>query len=328
MDFQRQPNETDFEYKFRLCKAKIEKVIDLDWQEIVDLLHLDIHPDHLRKTAYGMMEYHSYLKDDFGVATRILSISDLHVPFQKPIDTFSEFRNKIDILQINGDVGDCQAISKFPKVYRISPMEELILTREYLIELIDYLQPKKVIVNYGNHDLRFQNYLAKSLDTDLLELMPKTSLELIILDGFKHYDKKKGTKVEYTPLVNVFDNIEIQYIDSWFCQIGKTIFCHPLAFSAQPMKTSERAMQYFRNEGYDFTSLVMAHTHRVGEYMIGNTVLYEQGCCCETQELNYTDGKLTPSQQEGFLFVAQDSKGELLRDKTKLIGINKKKQIH
>ena len=47
----RNDNETDFEYKLRLCKAKINKEIDLDWQEIVDLLKLDVSADHLRKTA-------------------------------------------------------------------------------------------------------------------------------------------------------------------------------------------------------------------------------------------------------------------------------------
>ncbi|MBQ3543541.1 MAG: metallophosphoesterase [Lachnospiraceae bacterium] len=316
------PNETDFEYKLRLCKAKINKEIDLEWQEIVDLLGLDVHYDHLRKTAYGLIEYDNYLHSEEGVATRILSISDLHIPFQKPIETFKDYQNRVDILQINGDVSDCQAISKFPKVYRISPMEELIKTRQYLIELIEYLKPKSVIVNYGNHDLRFQNYFARTLDTDLLELMPKTSLELIFEDGFRHYDKREKTKIEYEALNKVLTNVDIQYIDNWYCKIGNTIFCHPLAFSGQPMKTSENAMNFFRNEGFQFNSLVMAHTHRIGEYSIGNTTLYEQGCCCETKQNNYSDGRLTKSQKEGFIYISQDSNGDIIRNKTFLVQLN------
>ncbi len=316
------PNETDFEYKLRLCKAKINKEIDLEWQEIVDLLGLDVHYDHLRKTAYGLIEYDNYLHSEEGVATRILSISDLHIPFQKPIETFKDYQNRVDILQINGDVSDCQAISKFPKVYRISPMEELIKTRQYLIELIEFLNPKSVIVNYGNHDLRFQNYFARTLDTDLLELMPKTSLELIFEDGFRHYDKREKTKVEYEALKKVLTNVNIQYIDNWYCKIGNTIFCHPLAFSGQPMKTSENAMNFFRNEGFQFNSLVMAHTHRIGEYSIGNTTLYEQGCCCETKQNNYSDGRLTKSQKEGFIYISQDNNGDIIRNKTFLVQLN------
>ena len=53
--YNRYDMETDFEYKFRLCKDKINKNIDLDWSEIVSILNLDVSADHLRKTAYGMI---------------------------------------------------------------------------------------------------------------------------------------------------------------------------------------------------------------------------------------------------------------------------------
>lgn len=305
-----------------MCKAKINKEIDLDWQEIVDILELDVHYDHLRKTAYGLLEYDNYIHSVNGVATKILSLSDFHVPYQKPIETFSDYIGQVDILQLNGDIGDCQAISKFPKTYRISPMEEMIETRQYLIALIEYIKPKKVVITYGNHDVRFQNYFAKNLDSDLLELMPKTSLELIFNKGFTHYNKRERTQVEYKPLINVLTNIEIEFTDNWYCQIGQTIFCHPLAFSSGMLKTADRAMTWFRNEGVNFSSLVMAHTHRLGEYVIGNTTLYEQGCCCETKMNNYSDGRLTNSQKEGFIYIAQDSDGRIIKDKTKLICLN------
>lgn len=319
---ERLPNENAFLHKVRLCRAKLEKQIDLDWQEIVDILDLDVHYDTLRKSAYGLLEYDNYLHSKNSAAVKILSISDLHVPFQKPKEIFSDYVGRIDILQINGDVSDCQAISKFPKAYRISPMEELIETREYLIDLIEYLKPKEVVVTYGNHDLRFQSYFAKSLDSDLIELMPKTSLELIFVDGFKHYNKREGTKVEYRPLIDIIEHVNIKYTDNWFCQIGETIFCHPLAFSNSPMSTSVKAMDFFRNEGYNFKSLVMAHTHRVGEYKIGNTTLYEQGCCCESSKIHYADGRLTKSQKEGFLFLCQNKDGEVVHENSKLVCLN------
>ncbi|MDR2277359.1 MAG: metallophosphoesterase [Vagococcus sp.] len=261
-------------------------------------------------------------KGESGINKRILSISDLHVPFQLPVETFSDYVGGVDVLQLNGDVSDCQAISKFPKAYRISPMEELIETRQYIISLIEFIKPKKVSVNYGNHDLRFQSYFSKSIDTDILELMPKTSLELIFVDGFKHYNKRERTKIEYKPLVEVIDDVEIDYTDNWFSQIGETIFCHPLAFSSGILKTAEKAVYFFRNEGYNFTSLVMAHTHRVGEYTIGNTTLYEQGCCCDTKANNYSDGRLGNSQKEGYIYICQDKNGKIIKDKTKLVCLN------
>ena len=118
-------------------------------------------------------------------------------------------------------------------------------------------------------------------------------------------------KTWYEPLRDAFPDVEITYNDSWHCQIGKTIFCHPLAFSSGIMKTSEKAMLFFRNEGYDFTSLVMGHTHRIGYAYIGNTQVFEQGACCDTSRMHYHDGKLINSQKEGYLYLEQDPDGEL-----------------
>ena len=280
----------------------------------------------VRKRMYGMRRLVEIIEadNDFGnVAKRILSISDTHVPYQLPVSTFEKYVGKVDVLQINGDVGDCQAISRFPKNYRVSPMEELIETRQYLIELIDYIKPKQVVINYGNHDLRFQSYFAKNLDTDLLELLPQTSLDLIINDGFKHYSKQLRTKVNYEPLTKVFEGrVEVVYTENWHCQIGETIFCHPLAFNSGILKTAQNAMLWFRNEGYDFKSLVMAHTHRVGMYEIGNTTIFEQGCCNDVSKNRYSDGSLVNSQKEGFIYLCQDQDGNVIKEKTKLEVLN------
>ena len=78
-------------------------------------------------------------------------------------------------------------------------------------------------------------------------------------------------------------------------------------------------MNFFRNEGYVFTSLVMGHTHRIGEYTIGNTTIYEQGTCSETSKQSYLDGKLVNSQKEGFLYLCQDDNGKVIRDKSRLV---------
>lgn len=49
-------NESDFQYKVRLCVAKLNKEIDLDWIEIIEQLGLDVSSSHLRKLAYGYKE--------------------------------------------------------------------------------------------------------------------------------------------------------------------------------------------------------------------------------------------------------------------------------
>ena len=322
VDLYRLEGETDFEWKLRCCLAKKRKETDMDWVEIRDMLGLSINPDQLRKQAVGYWEYDNYINGYEGVATTILSISDLHYPFAKPIDTFKDYANKIDVLQLNGDLIDCTSLSKFLKMYRVSPIEELIGVRQYLIDLIEMINPKKVLVNHGNHDLRLGIFLARNLDNELQELMPETALDYIFTDGFTHYDRKTGTKTKYAPLCDMFNDIEVTYTGTWFSQYKDILFCHPKAFSNSPLKTAEKALYWFRNEGYAFRAITLGHTHRTGSYKIGNTMIYEQGCCCETSKMKYNDGQLINSQKEGFIIICLDKDGHVVENKTHIKTLN------
>lgn len=202
-------------------------------------------------------------------------------------------------------------------------MEEMIVGRQYLIDLIEYINASKVIINYGNHDSRFQKYFAKNLDTDILELMPHTALDLIVEDGFHHYDKRNKSKTWYEPLKNVFENIDVEYTGDWKNKIGKTWFIHPEAFSSGTLKTSERAMNHFlKTDREGFDAIIMSHTHRTANSKNGFINLYEQGACCDVTRMDYTDGRLSDPQKMGYIFVCQDKEGNLLEDKTKLIKLN------
>lgn len=316
---ERLQGESNFEYKLRLCLGKLNKEVDLDWQEIVELIGEDVSPDHLRKTSYGLFEYDNYIKNINGVAKRILCISDLHVPYNLPISTFQDYAGKVDELVINGDILDCQSLSKFSKKYRISFMEEMIVARQYLIDLIESINPKTVHIVIGNHDNRMGNYLAKNLDSDILELMPNNPLELIVEDGFKHNDKRNKTKTYYEPIKDMFDGIDVIYNGNWYTTIGKTVFCHPLAYSSGMLKTTEKAVQYFNKIHIEFDCICMAHTHQLGSYINGGVYMFEQGTCSRTDELDYMDGRLSNPQQKGFIYICQDVVGNLIYDKTKLI---------
>lgn len=297
--------------------------IDADWQEIVKILGLDIHYDTLRKMSYGYRRMEEYLHGFEGVATTILGISDLHFPFQLPIETFKDCCGKIDVLVLNGDILDMQSISSFSKSYRISPIMEMVGVRAYIIELIRYIGAPKVYFTYGNHEQRFSTYLAKNLDCEIRELMPETALDYLIDDGFYHYDKSAKTKTWYEPIKSVFDDVEIIYERDWKCRVGKTLFAHPFAFSSAPLKTCEKAMDYFhRTEREQFDTVVLAHTHRVGMEKKGFVSLYEQGACCQTSKMTYTDGRLSDPQKEGFVIICQDSNGNNITSKSKLQYLN------
>ena len=319
----KQSGESYVDYFVRLFDNK--KIYGLTCDQIAELLNTEsgqtLGESAYRKEFAAFNRGRNYEREiaERGVATRVLSISDLHFPFAKPIETFSKYVGRVDILQLNGDIFDCQSISKFSKSYRIPCIEELVEGRQYIIDLNYYIKPKKVIANYGNHELRLGAYLANHLDSDLQELMPETALDYIFVDGFYHYDRRNHIKTWFEPLRETFDDIEVVYTGEWFSQIGHVMFVHPKAFSSSPMKTAEKAVLWFRNEGYDFNCLVMAHTHRLGSYKIGNTTMYEQGAACETQKMRYGDGALVNSQQQGCIYVCLDKDGYNIESATKLV---------
>ena len=51
-------------------------------------------------------------------------------------------------------------------------------------------------------------------------------------------------------------------------------------------------------------------------------MIYEQGCCCETDKMKYSDGLLVNSQKEGYMIICLDKDGRLIEEKTKVITLN------
>ena len=52
------------------------------------------------------------------------------------------------------------------------------------------------------------------------------------------------------------------------------------------------------------------------------TMIYEQGCCCETNKMSYNEGKLVNSQKEGFMYIVLGKNGHFIEDKTKIVTLN------
>lgn len=295
----------------------------MDWVEIRDMLGLDITPDQLRKQAVGYDEYDRYIHNDSSVANRILAISDLHIPFNLPIDIFNGYKGNVDTIVLNGDIQDCMSCSKFSKMYRFDITKEMVLTREYIIDLINMVSPKEVIIVKGNHEHRTKKYLSDRLNEDFISLMPDTLMDLIVNDGFKVRDRFNKTETWYSPITDIFSDqgIDISYTGDWWRKVGKTIFAHPLSYSSGMLKTTEKAVNYFLRIDRDFSSIVLGHTHKLGSYTQGGIRMYEQGCCCDLSKLDYNDGYLTLPSQNGYMYICQDINGDIIRDKTKLIEI-------
>ena len=126
----KQSGESYVDYFVRLFDNK--KIYGLTCDQIAELLNTEsgqtLGESAYRKEFAAFNRGRNYEREiaERGVATRVLSISDLHFPFAKPIETFSKYVGRVDILQLNGDIFDCQSISKFSKSYRIPCIEELV----------------------------------------------------------------------------------------------------------------------------------------------------------------------------------------------------------
>lgn len=57
--------ETDIEWKYRLIENKLTGIIDDDWQDIVEVLGLNIHRDTLRKGSIFFLEMKQYFENKF-----------------------------------------------------------------------------------------------------------------------------------------------------------------------------------------------------------------------------------------------------------------------
>lgn len=259
-------------------------------------------------------------KHSADVANRILSVSDLHIPFHLPIDIYKPYIGKVDTLVLNGDLEDCQSCSKFSKKYRIDVDKEMVETRGFLIELIHMLTPKRVVVVKGNHEHRMGRYLSDRLNEDLMSLMPDSPMDLIINDGFKVRDRINKTETWYSPIADIFkdEGIEVSYTGEWYRKVGQTIFAHPLSYSSGMLKTTEKAVDHFLRKDRDFEAVVLGHTHKLGSYIQGNIKMFEQGCCCDLTKLDYSDGYLTLPGQNGYLYICQDKDGKIIDDYTKI----------
>lgn len=302
--------------------AKRRGETDMKWVDIRDMLGLQITPDQLRKQAVGYEKVYNYFtdKDTAGIKTRILSISDAHVPFNLPIDIFAKYSHKVDVLVFNGDIEDCWSCSKFPRMYRLGFEKEMVLVRQYMIDVINLIRPKHVVVLMGNHEARLGRYLSVNLNEDLLAIMPDSPLDLIVNEGFHVRDRMNKTDTYYSPLVELYkeQNINITFDSSWYTKIGHVIFAHPLSYSSAMLKTTEKAVNYFLRVDRDFSAICLGHTHKLGSYKQGNILMYEQGCCCDLSKLDYADGKLVLPGQNGFLYLCLDDNGDVIENKTLL----------
>ena len=316
--------ENRYEKIKRIVESKLVDRVDKDYTELSEEAFGKAYSsDVARRMFYGAKKVIDAIEEDEERVnedeTRILCISDMHIPFNRDIKEFFKYKGKVDTLVLNGDIIDNYSMSSFTKMYRLSLVEELIRARELLIELIEEIEPKKVTVVTGNHEIRLGKKIADKIGSDLLDLMPRDALAFLFDTGFNYYDRIKKCKTVYTPIDEEVD-CEVNYVGNFWTKEGKTIFVHPQAFRGTTLGTVGKAYDYFTAIGEDFQSIIMAHTHKLGMYVMNDKYLYEQGTCANLNHMDYQDLKLPKSSQvNGYMYIVQDKDGNLIYDKTKLI---------
>ena len=205
-------------------------------------------------------------------------ISDLHIPYQddRAVGLMLGLQKKIkpDVVVIDGDLFDFAGLSKFSGAPL--PVEE---TRDSIIagvKLIKKMQnTSEVILIFGNHEARF----SRAIHDKLPEFDSLIDLETVI-------QQKLSTKIKIVTTTNTEAMLEFD---------DTLLIGHFRLLSMHSAFTAKRCVDRYN------TSIVQAHTHRLGAFYkrAMNTTIkgYECGCLCSTNPsyMQY------PNWQQGFL---------------------------
>jgi predicted phosphodiesterase len=247
--------------------------------------------------------------------TRIISISDLHVPFCRE-DLIKEIIRKhsgAEVCVVNGDLFDNYAISTFPK------MKEIPFAIEYaaVMEIVQSLAQnfEEVHLVDGNHDAgRFARELAK-LNGDIKFLMKRSPLQYVA-EGRNF--SPTGKDLGYINLPNVHYAGDTGM--GWYKKIGQVIFGHKTSgFVKKPMANALSMVDWFIKRGTKFQCFVSGHSHHVGLIPYLGKLVIDQGALCLPMEYE-KDGRCTMSPPDlGYAIVDLDIKGNVDPETTRPI---------
>lgn len=238
--------------------------------------------------------------------TKILSISDLHVPFinHHALSDALHKHKDADIVVVNGDLFDNYSVSVFPKQYRVPLEVEYCMVVEF-ISLLANTFPKVILVA-GNHEDRFTKTLEKSNNFDIKQFLSTDILELV-QKGYQF--NHKGKMVKRASLKNV---VYEPGVNNWYCKIGRAIFAHPNPrfTSAIPGRTVISTAKALESQE-DFDALIIGHTHRISSFVDDGKLLMEQGSLCWPMDYAVSNRAIKSRQVTGWSVVYLDSDGKV-----------------
>jgi predicted phosphodiesterase len=266
-----------------------------------------IKEEAIKSTAY-LYKHVGRPKDPATI--KVVSISDLHIPFQHDavLDDLIAKHSDAEILVINGDFLELYSVSSWPKNKSVMLRKEYEQGMKYLKKLAEIFP--KIYMTKGNHEDRLQRYFTSNVDPTISFMTDPDILQRLS----KGYDFN-----EDGDLVKVHDLKNVHYrkgLLSWYVQIGRCIFVHPTGGSGVPMRTAIKATDYLLSRSLEFDAVVCAHTHQIGQVIYNNKLLIEQGCACVPLEYESTSKMAYRPQSFGYAVMYMNKQGYVDFDKS------------
>lgn len=267
-------------------------------RELENKYDVVINPESLRYYITRKDKPKVTLKDRLAIdgISKMLVISDLHVPYHRDdiLDIVKKHAEEIEVLVLGGDVIDCYSISSFKPLEPKPLITEMANCHRLLKDIQSIIPDVRKIIIKGNHEERWAKYMS-NMSSEVNKLHSDNIMREIV-KGFESHDRQAGTITTYEPL-------DYEIVDTWYCQVNDVIVCHPITFSRVAGKTSEMALNYFVEGGFNFNVALVAHTHKASSCYKYGKYAAEIGCTCKPQEYA-NKGKLTYTQQINGYFLA------------------------
>lgn len=220
-------NESEFERKVRICVAKLNKEVDLDWSEIIDLLGLNCSSDHLRKLSYA---YKEMIDNSFDKQTETIESDEfLDKLTQKKLELQKErVKLSAEKNEINKWIREQGKSELFYEKYleaiakrELPDVPEYIIPRiigeyDWVLNIADFHYGKEVKL-YGLEDEIIAEYNVAIFERRMWDLLNQT-IEHINKHNIKHLTVfNLGDSIDGILRMSQLQAIELGVIDS---QIG------------------------------------------------------------------------------------------------------------
>jgi predicted phosphodiesterase len=230
---------------------------------------------------------------------KVACISDLHLAHMdtKAFQTFLDQNKDADVIVINGDINDNDAVSYWAKKNPIMPLLQYQRCRKLamILERLGIL----IVWTSGNHDEWFWKYFLERVDFFTLPFV-NTDLINLVLEGYdicwdeetEEDDNEFFTyhnlpvKKSYKPahLVKgepIKNSIYKNNANNWWVKVGHALFTHAHKYlGSAPLKTCLAIDANFQQHPIYYEAIIQAHTHKQGKAIHGKKLLMESGCCC------------------------------------------------